>query len=111
MAIQFLPIIKAVAPYVAQVAAAAIPAFTSRPAETAKNDPVIARQIQELQAAATANAQSIHVLADNLQQAIHGIETAATEAKKQIATYKTMLFLAFALSGASMLLSIVVIVR
>jgi len=31
MAIQFLPIIKAVAPYVAQVAAYAIPAFTAKP--------------------------------------------------------------------------------
>lgn len=111
MAIQFLPIIKAVAPYVAQVATAAIPAFTSKPAETAKIDPVIAKQIEELQAAATRNAQSIHVLAENLQQAIQGIETAATEAKKQIAAYKTMLFVALGLSGVSVLLSIFLLVR
>ena len=111
MAIQFLPIIKAVAPYVAQVATAAIPAFTSKPAESAKTDPVVAKQIEELQAAATRNAQSIHVLAENLQQAIQGIETAATEAKKQIAAYKTMLFVALGLSGLSTLLSVFLLVR
>jgi hypothetical protein len=92
MAIQFLPIIKAVAPFVAQVATAAIPAFTSKPAESTKSDPVVAKQIEELQAATTKNAQSIHVLAENLQQAIQGIEAAATEAKKQIAAYKQCFF-------------------
>jgi|SRR5690606_7647395 hypothetical protein len=111
MAIQFLPIIKAVAPYVAQVATAAIPAFTSKPTESAKSDPVITRQIEELQAAATRNAESIHVLAENLQQAIQGIELAATDAKKQIATYKTMLFFALGLSGLSTLLSIFLLAR
>jgi len=44
MAIQFLRIIKAVAPYIAQVATAAIPAFTSKP-EVAKTDQVVAEQI------------------------------------------------------------------
>lgn len=106
MAIQILPIIKAVAPYVAQVATAAIPAFTSKPAESMKTDPVLAKQIDELQVAATKNAQSIHVLAENLQQAIQGIEVAAVEAKKQIAAYRTLLFLSFGLSLASMLLSV-----
>ena len=43
MAIQFLPIIKAVAPYVAQVAAYAIPAFTAKP-EAVKADPVVVKQ-------------------------------------------------------------------
>jgi len=111
MAIQILPIIKAVAPYVAQVATAAIPAFTSRPAEVLRSDPVLAKQIEELQLAATKNAQSIHVLAENLQQAIEGIEVAAVEAKKQIAAYRTMLFLAFGFSGLSTLLSIFLLVR
>lgn len=111
MAIQFLPIIKAIAPYVAQVATAAIPAFTSKPAEISKGDPVVAKQIEELQAAATENAQSIHVLAENIQQAMQGIEAAATEAKKQAAAYKTMLFVALGLSGLSTLLSIFLLVR
>jgi len=111
MAVQVLAIIKAVAPYVAQVATAAIPAFSSKPAETAKSDPVIAKQIEELQDAATQNAKSIHVLAEKLQQAIQGIEGAAQDAKKQIAAYKTMLFVALGLSGVSMLISIFLLVR
>lgn len=111
MAVQILPIIKAVAPYVAQIAAAAIPAFTSKPAEVAKSDPVIAQQIQELQAAATQNAQSIHTLAEQLQQAIQGIENAAQEAKQQAAFYRTLLFVALGVSGVSLLVSVFLLVR
>lgn len=111
MAIQFLPIIKAVAPYVAQVAAYAIPAFTSKPDEAMKADPVLVKQIEELQEAATQNAQSIHVLAENMQQAITGFETAAEAAKKQINTYRNLLLLAFGLSALSILLSIYLLLR
>jgi hypothetical protein len=111
MAVQILPIIKAVAPYVAQIATAAIPAFTAKPAETAKNDPITARQIEELQAAATQNAQSIHLMAEKLKQAIEGIEAAAQDAQRQLATYKTLLFMAFGLSGLSMLISIIALLK
>jgi len=106
MAGQFLPLIKAVAPYVAQIASTAIPAFTSKPAEVAKDDPVIGKQIEELQAAATQNAESVRLLAENLQQAIQGIETAAQEANRQTAILRTMLFIALGLSGLSILLSV-----
>lgn len=101
MAFQFLPIIKVVAPYLAQVATAAIPAFTSKP-EAVKSDPVVAKQIDELQAAATQNAQSIQVLAEKTQQVMHDIENAAQEAKKQVAAYKTILFASLGLSVVSM---------
>lgn len=101
MAVQFLPIIKAIAPYLAQVAAAAIPAFTSKP-EAAKSDPVIAKQIEELQQAAIHNAQSVHVLAEKIQQAMQDIENAAIEAKKQVAAYKTILFASLGLSAVSL---------
>jgi hypothetical protein len=57
-----------------------------------KTDPVAAQQIEELQAAATRNAESIHVLAEKLQVTIQNIEVAAQEAQKQVATYKLMLF-------------------
>ena len=106
MAGQFLPIIKAVAPYLTQIATTAIPAFTSKPAAIAKEDPVIAKQIEELQTAATQNADSVRVLAENLQQAMQGIETAAQEANRQAAMLRTMLFIALGLSGLSLLLSV-----
>ncbi len=110
MAVQFLPIIKAVAPYLAQVATAAIPAFTSKP-EAAKSDPVLAKQIDELQSAATQNAQLIHGFAEKMQQAISGIEAAAQEAKQQVATYKAMLFASLGLSAASIVTCIYLLFR
>ena len=110
MAVQFLAIIKAVAPYLAQVATAAIPAFTSKP-EAVKSDPVLGKQIEELQSAATQNAQSIHVLAEKMQQAIHGIEGATQDAKKQLAAYRTMLFVSLGLSAVSLATSIYLLVR
>ncbi|MDX3774185.1 hypothetical protein QE250_08680 [Chromatiaceae bacterium AAb-1] len=100
MAVQVLPIIKALAPYVTQIATAAIPAFTSK-SESVKIDPVIAKQIEELQAAATQNAQSIHTLAEKFQQAIQGIEIAAQEAKKQVSAFKILLFVSLGLSALS----------
>lgn len=101
MAIQFLPLIKAIAPYLAQIATAAIPAFTSRP-EAVKSDPVVAKQIEELQAAATHNAQSIHILAEKMQQAIQGMEGAARDLERRVAAYKTMFFVSLALSAVSL---------
>lgn len=110
MAIQFLPIIKAVIPYLAQVATAAIPAFTSKP-EAVKSDPIVANQIEELQAAATQNAQSIQVLAEKTQQVMHDIEDAAQEAKKQVAAYKKILFAALGLSAVSLATCVYLLVR
>jgi len=110
MAVQVLPIIKAVAPYLAQIATAAIPAFTSKPAAT-KDDGVIARQIEELQAAVTQNAESIHMLAEKLQQAIEGVEVAAQEARKEVAAYRMMLFAALGLSGIAILLCLILLAK
>lgn len=94
MALQFLPLIKALAPYMAQIATAAIPVFTSK-SEAAILDPVLANQIEELQSAVTQNAKSIHLLDEKMQQVIEGIEAATLKAKNQIKTYKIMLFISF----------------
>jgi len=110
MAIQFLPIVKAVAPYLAQVASAAIPAFTSRK-ENVKIDPVVSKQIEELQAAASQNAHSIQVLADNLRLAIQNIEKTAREADKQIAAYKVIIIVAASISIVSLLISLLAFMR
>lgn len=109
MAIPISSIISAVAPYVAGIAKEAIPAFTRKPA--AESDPVLVKQIEELQAAATQNAESIQVLAEKLQIAMEGIEASAEMAQKQLATYKMMLVAALGLSGLSLLLSIFLLAR
>lgn len=101
MALQFLPIIKAVTPYIAQVASAAIPAFTAK-SEKVKSDEVLNKQIQELQEATIQNAQSIHLIAEKLQQGMQSIQQASQDAQKQIATYKLMIVCALAMSGLSL---------
>lgn len=110
MAVQFIPIIKAIAPYLAQVATAAIPAFTSKP-DAVKSDPVVAKQIEELQAAAIQNAQSIHVLAEKIQQAMQDIENTAQEANRQIAAYKKILLASLGLSAVSLAICVYLLVR
>ena len=110
MAVQFLPIIKAVAPYIAQVATAAIPAFTSKP-EVVKTDQVVAKQIQELQEAATQNAQSIHMLAEKLQQAIQSLERAGQDAQRQISTYKVIIAASLGLSAVSLSICIYMLIN
>lgn len=89
MAVQIIPLIKALAPYLTTIATSAIPAFTSK-SETAKSDPVVAQQITELQDAVTKNAQSLHIIAEQLQKVITSAEEASVEAQRQVATYKAL---------------------
>jgi hypothetical protein len=110
MAVQILPIIKAVAPYLTQIASAAIPAFTSR-SETVRTDPILTKQIEELQAAATQNAQSLQLLAETMQHAIQDLESAARDARRQVAAYKALLFTSFGLSAISLLTCIYLLAR
>ena len=77
----------------------------------AKLDPVVARQIEELQTAAKQNAESIHVLADNLQKAMLGAEAVAREARARNAKYKSMLLASFYMSLASVVLCIYLLIR
>jgi hypothetical protein len=110
MAVPIGPIFRALAPYIAEIARTAIPAFTSKPG-LVKADPVLAKQIEELQAAATHNAESIHVLAEKLQVAIQNIETAAQEAQKKVATYKVMLFASLFFSAVSFVTCVYLLFR
>lgn len=111
MAAHILPFIKAVTPYIAQVATVAIPAFTSKSSGESKSDPVVAQQIAELQNAVTQNAQSVHTLAEKLQQVIEGLESTAEEAKNQATAYKKGLYLAIGLSVISAGISLSLILR
>lgn len=79
----WLPILKASLPYVTQIVTAAIPAFTRK--ESARTEPLVEKQIEELQAAATHNAESIRVLADKLSQTLQTLESAATEMENRAA--------------------------
>ncbi len=93
----WIALLKTTLPYVTQIVTSAIPAFTSKP-EVSKVDPVVSKQIEELQAAVTKNAESINVIAEKLQQTILGIESAANSFQKQASMFKTMLFVSLAIS-------------
>lgn len=99
----WLPILKAALPYVAQIVTAAIPAFTAK-SDASKADPIVAQQIEELQTAATKNAESIHILADQLQHTIQGIETAVTGLERQVLIYKKLLFASLSISVVALAL-------
>ncbi|MCJ7766590.1 MAG: hypothetical protein MUP09_11690, partial [Thiovulaceae bacterium] len=71
----------------------------------------VAKQIEELQAAVTQNAQSIHVLAEKITQTILGIENTAQQAKKEIAAYKMILFASLGLSAVSLAICVYLLVR
>ena len=102
MAVQLIPLIKALGPYVTTIATSAIPHFTSNKSEAAKSDPLLAQQIGELQTASTKNAQDLHTLAEQIQKLIASTTEAAELAKRQIATYKTLLFISLGCSAASL---------
>lgn len=105
-----VPILKALLPHVAQIATVAIPAFTKKPA-AAKLDPVLAQQIEELQTAATKNAESINVLAEKLQQTIEGIEQGAEKIQRDMAKLRTLLVVSWVLTGGAIALATVALLR
>lgn len=105
-----VPILKALLPHVAQIATVAIPAFTKKPA-VAKIDPVVAQQIEELQSAATKNAESIHVLAEKLQLTIQGIEQGAEKIQRDMAKLRTLLILSWLVSGGAVVIAIIALLR
>lgn len=77
----WLPLLKASLPYVTQIVTAALPVFTSKAGKTDSKD-LIEKQVAELQAAVTQNAEAIRLLAAELKQTIEGI-AAAGQAQQQ----------------------------
>ena len=64
----WMPALKAVLPYVTNLVTAAIPAFTARKGQERVAE-LTAKQIAELQDAATHNAEAVKVLAQALRRA------------------------------------------
>src|SRR3954471_4867261 len=94
----WLPLLKASLPYISQLVTTAIPAFTSRTA--GKLDDVVPKQIAELQAAVTDNAEAVKTLAAQLKQAIEVIDAGQREIQvlRRLVVVATVL----ALLGASL---------
>ncbi|MGH8736754.1 MAG: chemotaxis protein [Burkholderiales bacterium] len=75
--------LKAVLPYVTNIVTAAIPAFTARKGQD-RSAEVTAQQIAELQGAATHNAESVRVLAEQLQHTVSAVEQGAANVDRAL---------------------------
>ncbi|QJD60260.1 hypothetical protein HG264_15920 [Pseudomonas sp. gcc21] len=106
----WLPLLKTTLPYVTQIVATAIPAFTSKP-DASKADPVVTRQIEELQTAATRNAESIHTLAENFEQTVLGIDDAAARLQQEVNRLQKLVMLSSAASLVAVVVAVIALVR
>ena len=79
----WIPLLKASLPYLTQVVATAIPAFTAKTAN-ARAEEVIPRQIAELQGAATHSAEAVKALAEQLAKTIEGIDAGSANLQKEL---------------------------
>lgn len=99
----WLPAVKVVLPYLAQIVAAAIPAFTKK-ADRAVTEDITRNQISELQDAVTHNAESLKILATQLQRVITDIDSASAKIGEEIKMIRRLAILAVGLSIAAILL-------
>ncbi len=103
MAAWFIPAVKAILPFVSPIVASALPVFTTpRKADAAASEQaaVLQKQIGELQAAASQNAQHVKELAAQLQKTVAALEAGAALAE---ARFRHLLMLA----GAAFVLAAV----
>ena len=110
MAIPVVSLIKALTPLVTSLADAAVPAFTSIKSDSAKEDPVLAQQIKELQDASTANAEELKALAEHLQEVVSAADEAATAAERQMTTYKRLLLASMGTAAVSLVVAIAALI-
>lgn len=79
----WLPVLKAALPYVSNIVAAAIPAFTSRKGQDVSSD-LIAQQITELQTAVTHNAEAVKTLAAQFEKTLTALQTSESEMSERL---------------------------
>lgn len=79
----WMPALKAVLPYVSNILTTAIPAFTARKGQERAAE-LTAQQIAELQSAATHNAESVKVLAAQLERTVAALEQGAADAERSL---------------------------
>lgn len=105
----WLPVIKASLPYVTQIVTAAIPAFTSK-TPNAPPDELVPKQITELQAAVTHNAEAVKALATQLKETIEAIEQSAVKLEAELTRQRRMTTIAMSIAAASVVVAIVALV-
>ena len=95
---------KTVLPYVADVIAVAIPAFTAK-TDDKKNSEIIPEQISELQSAATHNAESVIILAAQLKETIEGIDVAGLNIQQEPLSLKPLCLISILVATVSIVVA------
>ena len=101
--------LKAVLPYVTNIVTAAIPAFTARRGQD-RSAEVSAQQIAELQSAATHNAESVRVLAEQLQRTVSAVEQGAVNVERALRRLRLVASAALLIAVAALCAVLVVVV-
>lgn len=86
----WIPALKAALPYVTTIVTSAIPVFTARKEQEKAND-LVGRQIAELQAAVTANAASVKLLAEQFQRTLNAVEQGAGSLEQKLQESRDLL--------------------
>ena len=101
--------LKTVLPYVTNIVTAAIPAFTARRGQE-RSAEVTAQQIAELQSAATHNAESVKVLAEQLQRTVGALEQGAVNVEREMRRLRVLASAALVLALLALCAALVVVV-
>ena len=101
--------LKAVLPYVTNIVTAAIPAFTARRGQD-RSAEVTAQQIGELQSAATHNAESVKVLAEQLQRTVSAVEQGAVNVEREVRRLRVLAWAALLFALVALCAALVVLV-
>ena len=113
MASWLLPALKAILPHVGMIVDAAKPVFTRKKAEVATpaGADVVQQQIAELQSAATANAEHVKELAEQLQSTVAALEQSALIAESRLRRATVSASISMAVSVAALLLAVLSYLR
>lgn len=79
----WLPVLKAALPYVSNIVAAAIPAFTQRKEQDPSNE-LVTQQIAELQSAVTSNAEAVKTLAAQVEKTLTAFDAGSAEMAQRL---------------------------
>ncbi|MHB8472539.1 MAG: hypothetical protein ACYDC8_06760 [Gammaproteobacteria bacterium] len=105
----WVPLARAVLPYLTSIASAAIPAFATRK-DHAKSLELQAEQIATLEAAVTHNAAAIKTLAEQLEKTVTAIDAGAATVEPRIARLTRQLHRAWIVSLVSLMVAALCIV-
>lgn len=101
----WLPVLKAVLPYVTSIVTATVPAFTQRK-DDGRSAALVGQQISELQEAVRHNAESVKLLAEQLQRTIQAIEAGAVANERALRRTTAAAIVALVAAGVALAIAL-----